>query len=121
MRPALGRPRLQAGLAAAQVDAGKRLEQTVANMRTTMLQYALTAGLGGMLALGAVTGRFGPVRTGPDATSQVTQYCAPEQNSDAPDAPRCYCGNGHAHQPPGRTASGGLARSFQSYTDDDRT
>jgi hypothetical protein len=86
-----------------------------------MLQYALTAALGGMLALGAVTGRFGPVRTGPDATSQVTQYCAPEQNSGAPEAPRCYCGNGHVHQRPERTDSGGLACGFQSYTGDDRT
>jgi hypothetical protein len=64
------------------------------NMRTTVLQYALTAGLSGMLALGAVTGSFGEARTGTGSTSQLAQYCAPDQGSDATNAPRIYCREG---------------------------
>jgi hypothetical protein len=69
-----------------------------------MLRYALTAGLGGVLALGAANGSFGSVRTGADGTGRVTQFCMPEQDSEVPDAPRLYCRNG-------------LARSeeYQSY------
>ena len=59
-------------------------------MRTTALKYAMSVGLGGMLALGAATG-FGLVWTGTVAASQVTQYCVPPR--DNPDAHRFYCGN----------------------------
>jgi hypothetical protein len=59
-------------------------------MRATTLKYAMSVGLGGMLALGAATG-FGQVRTGTVAASQVTQYCLPPR--DNPDAHRFYCGN----------------------------
>ena len=45
-------------------------------MRTTALKYAMSVGLGGMLALGAATG-FGELRTGTVAARQVTQYCIP--------------------------------------------
>jgi hypothetical protein len=93
MRTAVG-PAAFAGRTCGSPDgAGKRLEQTVANMRTTMLHYALTLGLGGALAFGVASGGFEPVM-GTDATGQVTQYCAPEQDSDVPEAPRIYCGTG---------------------------
>jgi hypothetical protein len=64
-------------------------------VRTTILKYAIGAGLGGMLGLGAVTG-FGHVlteqgRTETVAASQMTQYCAPAHENL--DAPRLYCGN----------------------------
>src|SRR5262245_6425686 len=72
-RSAPGRPRLTAALAAASVDHG-RFQQTVANMQTTMLQYALSAGLVGMVAIGAGGGWPGPVRPGAEAASQVSQY-----------------------------------------------
>ena len=57
-------------------------------MRATALKYAMSVGLGGMLALGAATG-FGQVRTETDAASQVTQYCVPTH--DNPDSHRFYC------------------------------
>jgi hypothetical protein len=56
-----------------------------------MLQCAVTAGVAGVLTLLTATGSLDRVRTGADAVDQVTQYCAPEGNSDAPDAPRVYC------------------------------
>ena len=59
-------------------------------MRTTALKYAMSVGLGGMLALGTATG-FGQLRTGTVAARQVTQYCIPPR--DNPDAYRFYCGN----------------------------
>jgi hypothetical protein len=59
-------------------------------MRTTIVRYAVGAGLGGMLALGAATG-FGQVRSGTVPDSQVTQYCVPSH--DNPDPIRLYCGN----------------------------
>ena len=58
-------------------------------MRTTMMRYAVGAGLGSMLALAAATG-FGQIQTGTRAASQVTQYCVPSH--DNPDAYRLYCG-----------------------------
>jgi hypothetical protein len=62
-------------------------------MRTRMLQCAVTAGIAGTLALVTATGWSNQVRT--ETARQVTQYCAPEQNSDAPDSPRVYCRNEH--------------------------
>jgi len=90
-RSAPGRPRLTAALAAASVDHG-RFQQTVANMQTTMLQYALSAGLVGMVAIGAGGGWPGPVRPGAEAASQVSQYCVPPEQD--PNSPRLYCRNG---------------------------
>jgi len=55
-----------------------------------MLQCAAIAGA---LALVAATGGLNQVRTELEAAGQVSQYCAPEQNSDAPDSPRFYCRN----------------------------
>ena len=62
-------------------------------MRTTILKYAIGAGLGGMLGLGAVTGHVltEQGRTERVAASQVTQYCAPAHENL--DAHRFYCGN----------------------------
>jgi hypothetical protein len=74
------------------------LEQTGANMGTRMLQSALIAGIAGTLTLVTATGGLNEVRTQTQAAGQVTQYCAPEQNSDAPDSPRFYCGNEHGEQ-----------------------
>jgi hypothetical protein len=56
-----------------------------------MFQCAVTAGVAGMLTLLTATGSLDQVGTGADAADQVTQYCAPERNSDAPDSPRVYC------------------------------
>ncbi len=56
-------------------------------MRTTMLRYAISVGLGGMLALAAGTG-FAQTRTGTGASSQVAQYCV--LPPDSPDAHRFY-------------------------------
>ena len=64
-------------------------------MRTRMLQCAVTAGIAGALALITTTGSLDQVRTEAEAAGQVTQYCTPEQNSDAPDSPRVYCRNEH--------------------------
>ena len=57
-------------------------------MRATTLKYAMSVGLGGMLALGAATG-LGQARTRTVAASRVTQYCLPPH--DNPDAHRFYC------------------------------
>ena len=65
-------------------------KQLGAIMRATALKYAMSVGLGGMLALGAATG-FGGIRTGAVAASQVTQYCLPPRGN--PDAHRFYCSN----------------------------
>lgn len=80
-------------------------------MKRTTLQYALSAGLGSMLALGA-TSSFVDVRRGADAASQATQYCAPpEQNSDSAGAPKIYCHDGQrpavVHSSDHRVAAGG--------------
>jgi hypothetical protein len=56
-----------------------------------MWQCALTAGMVGMVALVTATGWLGQVRTEARAAGQVAQYCAPEQDSDAPESPRLYC------------------------------
>jgi hypothetical protein len=60
--------------------------------KSAMLQYALSAGLVGMLAIGAGGGWPGPVRPGAEATSQVSQYCVPPEQD--PNSPRLYCRNG---------------------------
>jgi hypothetical protein len=65
-------------------------KQVGAIMRATALKYAMSVGLGGMLALGTPTD-FGQLRTGTVAARQVTQYCIPPR--DNPDAHRFYCGN----------------------------
>jgi hypothetical protein len=63
-------------------------------MRTTLLKYALGAGLCGVLAFGAAAGS-GQVWTVAAAPSQgtqlLTQFCVPAL--DKPDAHRFYCGN----------------------------
>jgi hypothetical protein len=61
-------------------------------MRTRTLQCAAIAGV---LALVTATGGLNQVQTEVEAAGQVSQYCAPEQNSDAPDSPRFYCRNEH--------------------------
>jgi hypothetical protein len=61
-------------------------------MRTRMLQCAAIVGA---LALVTATGWLGQVRTDAEGAGQVTQYCVPEQNSDAPDSPRVYCHDAH--------------------------
>jgi hypothetical protein len=53
-----------------------------------MLQCTVIAGA---LALVTATGWLGQVRTDAEAAGRVTQYCVPEQSSDAPDSPRLYC------------------------------
>jgi hypothetical protein len=58
-------------------------------MRTTLLKYALGAGLGGALAFGAAAG-FGEVGKAP-VPNQVAQFCIP--SLDNPDAHRFYCRN----------------------------
>jgi hypothetical protein len=61
-------------------------------MRTRMLQRTVIAAA---LAVVTATGWLGQVRMEAQAAGQVTQYCVPEQNSDAPDSPRVYCRNEH--------------------------
>jgi hypothetical protein len=60
-------------------------------MRTTMLQYAVSATLSGMLALAAATGSLEQLQAGAHAANQLTQYCAPAQ--DDSEAPKIYCRN----------------------------
>jgi hypothetical protein len=55
----------------------------------TILRYAAHAGLIGMLAYAATSGPFAEVRTGAPAGKELTQYCAPQEES--PDAHRFYC------------------------------
>jgi hypothetical protein len=71
----------------------------VANMQTTMLRYALSAGLAGMLTISAAGAWLGPVRPGAEAArqvgsqvNQVSQYCIPPE--EHPNSPRFYCQNG---------------------------
>src|SRR5262245_5827528 len=61
------------------------------NGRTTMRTYAMSAALGGMLALTAAVG-FGQASTQPveaGAAGRVAQYCAPPH--DSLDARRFFC------------------------------
>jgi hypothetical protein len=55
----------------------------------TILRYAAHAGLIGMFAFAAASGPFGEVRTGAFAGEELTQYCAPQEESS--DAHRFYC------------------------------
>jgi hypothetical protein len=59
------------------------------------MRMSLCAVIAGSLALVTATGCLGQVRTEAEAAGQVTQYCAPEWNSDAPDSPRVYCRDNH--------------------------
>jgi hypothetical protein len=67
------------------LGAGKRRSTTM----KTILRYAAHAGLIGMFALAAASGPFGQVRIGAPAGNELTQYCAPQEES--PDAHRFYC------------------------------
>jgi hypothetical protein len=60
-------------------------------MRTTMLKYAIGAGLGGILTLGAAAG-LAQVHTEADTARHVAQFCVPAHD-DNPDANRLYCRN----------------------------
>ncbi len=60
-------------------------------MRTTMLQYTVSAAVGGILALAGATSSLDQVQTGASAANQLTQYCAPVQ--DDSEAPKVYCRN----------------------------
>jgi hypothetical protein len=62
-------------------------------MRTTMLQYAMSAAVGGMLALASVTGSLAQLQSGAHAANQVAQYCAPPQEDS--EVPKLYCRNEH--------------------------
>jgi hypothetical protein len=62
-------------------------------MRPTVLRYAASAGLVGMLALVTATGSFGQVRTGTHAGIETAQYCVPQDENS--DAHRFYCRNEH--------------------------
>jgi hypothetical protein len=62
-------------------------------MRAIMLQYAVSAGVGGMLALAAATGSLEQLQAGVHAANQLTQYCAPAQEDS--EAPKFYCRNDH--------------------------
>ena len=56
-------------------------------MRTTILRYAVNAGLIAMLA--AASSSFGQVRTQAPAGNELAQYCPPQHEST--DAPKFYC------------------------------
>jgi hypothetical protein len=58
-------------------------------MRTTILQHAAVAAIGGILALAAITGPVGHLAGAARAASQVAQYCAPPQKDS--EAPTLYC------------------------------
>jgi len=64
-------------------------------MRTKILQCAVATGIAGTLALTMTTLGLRQFRMEaeaiPQAIHQVSQYCAPEQKSDAADSPRVYC------------------------------
>jgi hypothetical protein len=60
-------------------------------MYRTVMQYALSAGIGCLLALDAMTGGPRAPRPGAQAASRVAQYCVlPEQE---PNSHRLYCRN----------------------------
>src|SRR5258707_3347594 len=56
-------------------------------MRTTILRYAVNAGLIRLLA--AASSSFGQLRTRAPAGNELAQYCAPQHEST--DAPKFYC------------------------------
>ena len=62
-------------------------------MKTIATRYAMIAGLAGALALTAASYSFAQIRTGGDARTSVSQYCAPPDEEGA-DARRFYCRSG---------------------------
>jgi hypothetical protein len=58
-------------------------------MRTTFLQYAAIAAIGGILALAPVAGPAEQLQDGARAASQLAQYCVPPQEDS--DGSRLYC------------------------------
>lgn len=57
-----------------------------------VLQYRPLAIAGTVLVLAGSTGDLsGIIRSESQPPAQVAQYCAPRQQSDAPDAPSIYC------------------------------
>jgi hypothetical protein len=63
------------------------------SMKTIATRYAMTVGLAGTLALTAVSHSFAQIRTGVEAGTIVSQYCAPP-DEERPDARRFYCRSG---------------------------
>jgi hypothetical protein len=61
--------------------------------KTIATRYAMTVGLAGALALTAVSYSFAQIRTGAEAGTTVSQYCAPP-DEERPDARRFYCRSG---------------------------
>lgn len=59
----------------------------------TTTRYAMTVGLAGALALAAVSLSFAQTRTGAEAGTTVSQYCAPP-DEEGPLARRFYCRSG---------------------------
>jgi hypothetical protein len=61
------------------------------NMKTAAMQYAVTVGVAGVLALTGATPSFGQIRTGTEGGNGYTfQYCVPPKE-DSSDAQRVYC------------------------------
>ena len=61
--------------------------------KTIATRYAMMVGLAGALALTAAGYAFAQIRTGGEAHTSVSQYCAPP-HEDSPDARRFYCRSG---------------------------
>jgi len=61
--------------------------------KTIATRYAMTLGLAGALALTAANYSFVQIRTGAEAGTAVSQYCAPP-DEERPDARRFYCRSG---------------------------
>ena len=61
--------------------------------KTIATRYAMMVGLAGALALTAVSHSFAQTRTGAEAGTTVSQYCAPP-DEERPDAHRFYCRSG---------------------------
>jgi len=62
-------------------------------VKTIATRYAMIVGLAGALALTAASYSFAQIRTGGEARTSVSQYCAPP-DEDSPDARRFYCRSG---------------------------
>jgi hypothetical protein len=62
-------------------------------MKTIATRYAMTVGLAGALALTAVNYSFAQTRTGAEAGTTVSQYCAPP-DEESLVARRFYCRSG---------------------------
>lgn len=63
------------------------------SMKTIATRYAMTVGLAGTLMLTAASYSFAQIRTGAEAGTAVSQYCAPP-DEESPDARRFYCRSG---------------------------